>query len=60
MTPGARVLVMPAGIEQVFIIRKARELGLFVVALDANPQAAAKWRRRATSIAVSRLPGRTE
>lgn len=40
MKPGARILIMPAGIEQVFIIRKARELGLFVVAVDASPDAA--------------------
>jgi biotin carboxylase len=36
---GARVLILPAGIEQLFVIRKARELGLFIVAIDANPDA---------------------
>jgi len=39
MTPGARVLILPAGIEQVHIIRKARALGLFVVAIDPDPDA---------------------
>jgi biotin carboxylase len=40
MKAGSRVLILPAGIEQVFIIRAARALGLFVVAVDANPSAA--------------------
>ena len=40
MNPGSRVLIMPGGIEQVFIIRKAKELGLFVVVIDGNPEAA--------------------
>jgi biotin carboxylase len=40
MTPGARVLILPAGIEQVHVIRRAKALGLFVVAIDANPDAA--------------------
>lgn len=39
MRPGARVLIMPGGIEQVFIIRKAKELGLFVVVIDPSPDA---------------------
>jgi len=40
VTPGARVLILPAGIEQVHIIAKARAMGLFVVAIDPSPDAA--------------------
>jgi biotin carboxylase len=54
MKAGARILIMPAGIEQVFIIRKARELGLFVVAIDANPQAAGFPYANVTDVASSR------
>ena len=39
MKPGARVLILPAGIEQVHVIRKAKAMGLFVVAVDPNPGA---------------------
>jgi biotin carboxylase len=54
MKPGARVLILPAGIEQVFIIRKAKELGLFVVAVDASPEAAGFRYADVTEIASSR------
>jgi biotin carboxylase len=37
--PGARVLIFPAGIEQVHIIRTAKAIGLFVVAADASADA---------------------
>jgi biotin carboxylase len=40
MNPGARVLILPAGIEQVHVIRKAKAMGLFVIAADADPRAA--------------------
>lgn len=36
---GTRILILPAGIEQVYVIRRAKALGLFVVAIDANPDA---------------------
>lgn len=39
MKAGARVLILPAGIEQVHIIRRAKALGLFVVAIDSSPEA---------------------
>ncbi|MEO6235766.1 MAG: ATP-grasp domain-containing protein [Vicinamibacterales bacterium] len=54
MRPGARVMILPAGIEQVFVIRKARALGLFVVAVDANPDAPGFADADATAIAAPR------
>jgi biotin carboxylase len=54
MKPGSRILILPAGIEQVFIIKKAKELGLFVVAIDANPNAAGFPFADVTEIASSR------
>lgn len=54
MKAGSRVLILPAGIEQVFIIRQAKALGLFVVAVDANPEAAGLPYADATAIAAPR------
>jgi biotin carboxylase len=54
VTPGARVLIFPAGIEQVHIIRKAKAMGLFVVAADANPEAPGFALADVTAIASSR------
>ena len=39
MKPGSRVLILPAGIEQVHVIRQAKAMGLFVVAIDPSPDA---------------------
>ena len=39
MKAGSRVLILPAGIEQVHVIRKAKAMGLFVVAIDPSPDA---------------------
>lgn len=39
MKPNSRVLVLPAGIEQVQVIQKAKRRGLFVVAADPSPKA---------------------
>ncbi|MEP6916809.1 MAG: ATP-grasp domain-containing protein [Acidobacteriota bacterium] len=54
MKHGARVMIFPAGIEQVHIIRTAKALGLFVVAADANPEAPGLALADVAAIASSR------